>query len=61
MDRRLYEVQRLGVNSNVVIAYLEMLKSKNIDIKSIGEGFNSISEILEYIEEGIGKYLIDFK
>jgi len=61
MDRRLYEVQRLGVNSNVIIAYLEMLKSKNIDIKSIGEGFNSISEILEYIEEGIGKYLIDFK
>jgi len=53
------EVQRLGIDSNVVIAALKMMKSKNIDMKSIGEGFNSILEIQEYIEEGIGKYLID--
>nr|WP_312576155.1 recombinase family protein [Sedimentibacter sp.] len=54
------EIEVLGNDSNVVIAALKTMKSKNIEMKSIGEGFNSLSEILKYIEEGIGKYLIDY-
>ncbi len=44
---------------NLFHEILNRLKSENINIKIIGEDFNNITEIEDYIENGIGKYLID--
>jgi|GEM_PF-1127170 DNA invertase Pin-like site-specific DNA recombinase len=53
------EFECLRGNSDMVLEVLKELKSKNINMKVIGEEFNDISEIQDYIENGIGRYLID--
>ena len=44
---------------NLFHEILKKLKNENINMKSIGENFNNILEIEDYVENGIGKYLID--
>ena len=55
----IYEFSCLYGDCSMVVEILKKLKNENISMKCLCEEFNDISEILDFIENGIVKYDLD--